>query len=586
MTEPRRTFPRAVLAVCVLAFALAACSKEDQTPPTAPAPQQPDGAPASQPPSTSLHLTDITRDSGIDFTNTCGELPAKQILEVNGNGLALFDYDRDGDLDLFVTNGAALADVEHGPGSRLYRNDGTLKFTDVTTAAKIDMRRFANGVAVGDVDGDGLEDLFVACFGPDILLRNNGDGTFSDVSQAAGIANEDRWGTSAAFGDLDNDGDLDLYVANYLEFDPRNPPPRATYKGLPVMAGPHGLTPQHDFLYLNNGDGTFRDATAETNALPEHAAFGLNTVILDFDDDGRQDIYVANDSMPGFYFRNIGVENAAPRFEEIGVISGLASNGDGGNQAAMGIAIADVDDNGLADKFITVFSSDTNTLHLNVDGKLFEDRSTSYGLGMISRPYLGWACGFFDFDLDGDEDLLMFNGHVYPEATMQTMDSDFEQTPLLFARDGRKFKRVDATDAGDWLGERHRDRSAVFGDLDGDGDIDVIVSELNGPIRVLRNDALPNADLRWLEVELRDERPGGKNPSALGARIELKAGDRTMRRWLFSGGGFQSSSPPIAQFGLDAMSGPISLTIHWPDGVEQTLADVQPNQKLIVKREK
>ncbi|HVP73938.1 MAG TPA: CRTAC1 family protein [Phycisphaerales bacterium] len=575
---------------------LASCSKE-------PAPQGPTASISPAPPATtpaaatsSIRFTDITRDAGIDVTTACGVLPSTQILEVNGSGLALFDYDRDHDLDVFIGNGATLSDPVHGFGCRLYRNEGQMKFSDVTVAAKIDVATAATwpmGAAVGDVDGDGFEDLFIACFGPDILLHNNGDGTFSDASQRAGIAKESSWGTGAAFGDLDNDGDLDLYVANYLEFDPKHPPPRAEYKGQSVLAGPHGLKPEHDFLYLNDGAGVFREASTECGARPEQPAFGLNVVILDFDNDGSQDIYVANDSMPGFLFRNQGASPLAPgsaggsnstlRFEDIGVISGIASNGDGGNQAAMGIAIADVDDNGFPDKFVTVFSSDTNTLHLNVNGRLFEDRSTSYGLGMISRPYLGWACGFFDFDLDGDEDLLMFNGHVYPEATIQSMDSDYLQTPLLFTREGKKFRRVEASEAGAWLGEKHRDRSAVFGDLDSDGDIDVIVSELNGPIRVLCNGATATPTAHWLEVELRDERPDAKNRTGLGARLELADGDRTLRRWLFSGGGFQSSSPPMAHFGLANAAHPVSLIIRWPDGLEQRVNDIAPDRQLIVR---
>jgi hypothetical protein len=558
---------------------------------------------AAQTQSAPIRFTDVTASSGIDFTMVSGDSPSTQILEVNGSGLALLDFDRDGDLDLFAANGASLADTEHGPGSRLYRNDGELKFTDVTDAAKIDVHRWAMGVAAADYDGDGFDDLFIACFGSDILLRNNGDGTFADVSQNAGIANENRWGTSAAFGDVDNDGDLDLYVTNYLVFDPLRPPPRAKYKGVDVMTGPHGLTPQHDFLYLNNGDGTFRDISEAAGITRASASFGLNVVILDLDNDGWQDIVVANDSQPGFLFHNKGSQGSGhqgikaddqpldasmpaasmPSFEEIGVISGIASNIDGANQAAMGIGIADVDDNGLPDKFTTVFSSDTNTLHLNVNGRLFEDRSTSFGLGMVSRPYLGWACGFFDLDLDGDEDLLMFNGHVYPEATMSSMDSEYQQTPLLFAREGKKFRRVSAETAGEWLAQRHRDRSAVFADLDNDGDIDVIVNELNGPVRVLRNDAAGD----WLIVELRDERPQSKNRSALGGRITLTdAAQHAQRRWIFSGGGFQSSNPHLAHFGIAAGAPrPLTLSITWPDGFSQTIENVEPNQRLTVKRQ-
>lgn len=540
-----------------------------------------------------LHFTDVSADSGLDAVMTCGRQPSREILEVNGGGLGLIDFDNDGDLDVFVAVGAALESPTAGPGSRLYENLGDLRFKDVTASAAINVRAWANGVAVGDFDGDRFDDIYIACYGPNILLRNNGNRTFSDVTDGAFFSpahlrpaspTHPEWSTSAAFGDLDGDGDLDLYVCNYLEFDANNPPPRASYKGIEVMAGPHGLRPQHDVLYENLGDGTFRDVTAQAGCLPPAPAYGLNVLIVDMDGDHRQDIIVANDSMPDFYFRNLGPVDGQVRFEEIGVISGVASNIDGGNQASMGMAVADVDANGLPDKFVTVFSSDMNTLHLNIDGRLFEDRTQTYGLGLISRTFLGWSCGFYDFDHDGDEDLLMVNGHVYPQATREAMDSDYEQAPLLFERDGRRFKRLTGETAGAWVDAAHRDRNAVFDDLDGDGDIDVIIGELNGPIRVLRNDtnAPPGAKSQepttngqqptanWLIVELRDQRGGSKNHRSLGSKIELDAGGARQTRWLFTGGGFQSSGAPHAHFAWSAPAHELTLTVTWPDGFRQT----------------
>lgn len=557
-------------------------------------------APSAKP--SSIRFADVTSQSGIDMVMTCGDPntpPEKsEVLEVNGGGLGLIDFDNDGDLDLFVVNGATMDDTEHGPGCRLYENLGNLKFRDVTAKAGIDIHRWAMGVAVGDYDGDGFDDIYVCCYGPSILLRNTGDGRFVDVTKGAGVGST-GWSTSAAFGDVDGDGDLDLYVCRYLEFDVDHRPPRVMFKGVSVMAGPQGLRAEQDSLYENRGDGTFLDITASAGCMPKNAAYGLNVVILDFDRDGKQDIVVSNDSMANFFFHNIGPVEGHPRFEEIGTPSGIAANADGSYQASMGIAIADVDGNGFPDKFTTVFSSDTNALHMNTGGRLFEDRAQQYGLAMISRPYLGWSCGFFDFDHDGDEDLFMVNGHVYPQATMASMDSDYRQNPLLFERAGKRFNRITPEAGGAWLGEKHLDRNAVFADLDNDGDIDIIIGERNGPIRIMRNDIIsssPQTPMQnppgdWLIVELKDDRQSTKNHRGLGSRIELIAhtpqGDARQTRWLFTGGGFQSSGAPYVHFGLPATTPPstVDLNIVWPDGLQQPLKNVALRQHVLVRRQ-
>jgi hypothetical protein len=523
-----------------------------------------------------LHFTDQTARSGIDVVLTSGRSPATQILEVKGGGLALIDYDNDGDLDLFLPNGAYLDATAKGPGARLYENDGHMRFTDVTARSGIDFHGWGMGVAVGDVDGNGFDDLYVAAYGPDVLLLNDGNKRFTDATARAGLGDA-RWSTTAAFGDMDNDGDLDLYVANYVEFDPAHPPPARTFFGVPVFGGPMGMTAAPDVLYENVGGGRFRDVSQASGIAAAKPSYGLGVVILDFDGDGRQDVFVGNDSMPSFLWINQG----QGRFMEQGLAAGLALNGDGEPQATMGIAIGDVNDDGRPDVFTTNFANDTNTLRVSVPGQAaWEDRTRQYNLAAVSRPFLGWATAFCDFDHDGDEDLVVFNGHVYPTATPETMDSTFRQTPLLFERTGARFERVDAARAGAWLAETHVDRSAAFGDLDGDGDVDMVVGELNGPVRVIENDG---AGAHHLVVELADRRPGVGNRHGLGSRVVLRQGAATQTRWIFSGGSFQAASAAYAHFGLPTAD-PVRLEVTWSDGVRQAVGDVGVDRRMVVDR--
>lgn len=534
--------------------------------------------PAAEPERTEgrLHFTDATSSSGLDARTVSGVDPSTQILEVKGGGLALIDYDGDGDRDVFVPNGATLGNPHEGPGAMLFRNEGGMRFTDVTEASGITHRGWSFGTAVGDVDGDGHQDIFIACFGPDVLLRNRGDGTFEDITARSGLG-DPGWATSAAFGDLDADGDLDLFVARYIEFDPANPPPNSMFKGVEVLNGPRGLVPLVDLAYENLGDGTFR-RIKEAGALGAMApSYGLNVLLVDFDGDARIDVLVGNDSAGNHVYRNATTEDSGLSFEEIGFASGLATNVNGYEQATMGIAVTDLNDDGHPDIFSSNFSSDMNTMHVSLGDFTYQDATRQYGFGVSSRPFLGWASGFFDFDHDGDEDLLVFNGHVYPQATMALMDSDYAQVPLFMESVGGRFELVAPAGV---MAEPRRDRSAVFDDLDGDGDIDVLVAELNGPVRVLRNDGAMG---HWATVELADERPGIANSSGIGSALTFKAGDWTARRWVLGGGPFQSTWSPVVHVGLPGEPGAVFVEVTWPDGVT-TAMELETNRHSRIRR--
>ena len=507
----------------------------------------------------SIQLVRPRGDAGLAMVDiTTGEDPATTIVEVKGTGLGVLDADGDGDLDLVVPNGSTLDAPTRGPGAIYLRNllmeNGRLEFEDATDGSGLENHRdWSFGVAAGDVDGDGHQDLVMATLGRDRLWLGGGDGTFEDATDRWGLGEQAGWTAAAGLGDLDGDGDLDLITVGYLDFDPFNPPGTSTFRGREVLSGPRGLKPRPDRWFENLGD------RFEPREVPSVDRYGLNLVIVDFDGDGRQDVIVGNDSHPNQYHRNLGDW----KFQEMAVRTGVATNREGDAQATMGMAIADVDEDGSPDLFSTNFSSDTNTLHVNRDD-FFDDRTRPMGLAEGSRQMLGWATEFVDFDHDGDEDVLVVNGHVYPQATLESMDSSHAQAPGLWVREGDRFQFIDPTDparssmveANPWLTDPHHDRAAVFADLDQDGDIDVVVAERNGSLRLLENRHDGEDD--WLVV-----RP----VPALGAEVVIETPRGIQRRWIRGGGPFQSNVPPEAHFGLGSLEkGPIQIRVRWPDG--------------------
>ncbi|MFT5284571.1 MAG: hypothetical protein ACI8TQ_000728 [Planctomycetota bacterium] len=515
-----------------------------------------------------LAFTDVTERAGLPTPIAVSN--PRQILEVKGGGVALFDADLDGDLDLFVPRAATLEQPENGPGARLWANEGDWNFRDAT--GSLDFKRWGMGVAVGDTDADGDDDIFVACFGRDALIENKGGLAFGERNDIG--LDSTAWGMAGAFGDFDLDGDLDLYVTNYLEFDPANPPPPSNFLGVPVFGGPRPLAAQADLLYRND-DGKFVDVTDESGCDRVEPSYGLGVVVLDFDQDGKQDILVGNDSMPNFLFH--GVDDLA--FEDVGMMSGLATNSDGAAQATMGIAIADVNEDGSPDVFTSNFQSDDNTLHVGRRGFNFHDSTTSFRLAAIGRRFVGWGALFGDFDHDADEDLIVFNGHVYSEDVAAELGTTRAQKPLYYAREGKGFRHLLAADAGDWVSTGLCARGAATGDLDGDFDLDIVVVEVGGAPRLLRNEA---SLAEGFIVELSGS-PG--NLHALGARVHVIAGEQRQTRWIYTGGGYQSVGAAMAHFALPPETSTVNVEVNWPDGETQLLSGVEPRGRLLVSRE-
>jgi len=571
---------------------------------------------AVQPPKTTskpiAHFTDIAQKAGLHVTEVFGGVNTKKyIIETTGTGVAIFDYDNDGWPDIFIVNGTTLDPSPSAtpPTSHLYHNNHDGTFTDVTQKAGLTHTGWGQGVCVGDYDNDGWEDLYVTYYGKNVLYHNKGDGTFSDVSEKAGVAGSGKsWGNGCAFVDYDRDGHLDLMVANYVDFDLSTAPapgdrPSCMWKGVPVMCGPRGLTPAKNILYHNRGDGTFEDVSAKSHIDQADGHYSLSVSTLDYDDDGWPDIFVACDSTASILYHN----NRDGTFTDVAITAGAAFNDDGRAQAGMGSTVADYNDDGHLDIFKTNFSDDTSTLYRNNGNGTFDDVTYPAGLGLNTK-YLGWGTMFFDFDNDGWPDLLLVNGHVYPEVDSQHLGSTFQEPRILYHNNGNGTFTDISADSGPGITTPQSSRGLAIGDLWNNGQLSAVVSNMNAPPSLLVNDVRPPN--HWIAFHLIGTSYATsshkRNPTlapasapqappplasssftsstsstsfassrdALGARITMKAGSRLFVDEVRSGSSYDSNSDMRVHFGLGSATKIDSVQIRWPSGLAETFTNL------------
>jgi enediyne biosynthesis protein E4 len=519
-------------------------------------------------------LVDITEKSGIHFLHTASP-ESKYIVESMSGGVLLVDYDRDGWPDIYFTNAPTVDMAIKGQKSlgALYHNNHDGTFTDVTAKAGLTTPCFAMGGAVGDYKNDGWPDLYITCLGGNILYRNNGDGTFTDVTKQAGVA-DGRWSTGASFGDYDGDGFLDLMVTNYVDFHLDDLPgfgtaPNCKYRGIDVQCGPRGLRGAGDALFHNNGNGTFTEVSKTAGVDDPSGYYGMGTVWVDFNNSGRPDIYVANDSTPKFLYKNLG----NGKFSEIGLESGTAVSEDGSEQASMGIAMGDYNHKGFPSIYVTNFSDEYDSLFRNDGNWSFTDVSYPSGVALPSLPWVKWGTAFVDFDNDGWLDLIAVSGHVYPQVDNMPSGGGYREPKLLHLnqKDGAF---CDASDqAGPALLERRVSRGLAVGDLFNDGNVDVVIEDLVGAPMILKNLGVPGR--HWVSFELAGTK---SNRLAIGARIKLIAGGMTQTDEIHSGGSYLSQNDLRVHFGLAGATKIDRVEIRWPSGKMDTLTDLPADQ--------
>ena len=520
-----------------------------------------------------IQLKDVTQETGITFIHTDGGCGRRYIVETVSAGLALFDYDNDGDVDIYFLNGAPLpgTKVDEPPTNALYRNDGRWRFTDVSHEAGVADIGYGLGVAVGDYDNDGDQDLYLNNFGPNVMYRNNGDGTFTDATQPTGTQNGNRVGAGACFLDIDKDGDLDLYVANYLEFSFEGHVP-VTIHGVPVYPGPNRYPPLPDTLYRNDGDGTFTDVSVESG-VAAHAGWGMGIVCSDYDNDGDPDIFVGNDVAENFFFENDGTG----KFEEVGLVVGASYDLRGNPQGSMGVDCGDYNNDGWLDFSQTSYQGQHTVLYENVSGSLLEDVTLVTGAGAGTVPYVTWGNGLVDFDSDGDRDIFVACGHLYD--TVDRLDdttSYLARNILLMNTGDGRFVNV-SRQSGDGLAVKLSSRGAAFDDLDGDGDVDAVILNSRREPTILRNDS--DSDNHWVQIRLRGVK---SNRDGVGARVTVVAGDLTQVDEVHSGRGYQSHYGTRLHFGLGDHDRIDRIEVRWLGGGVDVLADPATDRALTI----
>ncbi len=536
-------------------------------------------SPAAQAP---FQFTDVAAKAGLTAPVIYGDPDKKKyILETNGCGIAFFDYDHDGWIDIFAPGGSRLVGAAPSTSNRLYKNNRDGTFTDVTRKAGLERAAWASGVCIGDYNNDGFDDLFVSCWGQNILYRNNGNGTFTDVTKEAGLLHvKPEWGAGCTFTDYNRDGFLDLFVGTYLNFDLKTVPlpgagENCNWKGIAVNCGPKGLPTGHNFLYRNNGNGTFTDVSESSGIAKVDRRYAMTAVAADFDDDGWPDIFVACDSTPSILYKN----NHDGTFTDISLEAGVAYNEDGREQAGMGVAVGDASNSGRLDIFKTHFADDTPILYKNSGKGHFEDITSKAGLGAFTR-YVGWGAGFADFDNDGFLDLLFVNGSVYPEVELYFAEFKYKNPRVLLRNLGNgEFQDVSGV-CGPGIIARHSSRGCAFGDFDNDGNVDVAIMNMGEPPSLLRNETR-NSN-RWLKLKLIGTK---SNRSAIGARAFVTAGGRRQRQEVLSQSSFYSQSDLRLHFGLGSADA-ADVEIHWPSGLKETYLGVKSNRIVLLQEGK
>jgi hypothetical protein len=542
--------------------------------------ETPKAPPASPTHGSPALFVDVTRAAGIDFHLNCGSKEKLYIVETQCGGAAAFDYDNDGWMDILLVDGSSVEDYRAGKchPARLYHNNHDGTFADVSAKSGLNFCGWGYGVAVGDYDNDGWEDVYITGFHGSALYHNNHNGTFTEVTAKVGVATADRWGTSASFGDYDNDGNLDLYVANYVDVDMNNLPkfgdgPFCQYRGIPVNCGPRGLKGARDRLYHNNGDGTFTDVT-ERLGIDPNSYYGLGVLWLDYDKDGCLDLYVANDSSPSLLYHN----NCKGGFTEVGAETGVAYSSDGHEQAGMGVDSADYDGDGWPDIVKTNFSDDANNLYHNDHNGEFTDLAGAAGIGAISTPYLGFGAKFLDFDNDGWPDLFIVNGHVDPQVEGQSFGVGYAERPFLFHNlTSGKFEEI-AEQAGAALTRKYVGRAAVAADFWNRGRMDLLITNLDAPPVLLRNE-VPSPG-HWLTIKVVGTK---SNRDGFGAKVEVAAGGATRYAEVRASGSFESSHDARAHFGLGSTTRVDSIVIRWPSGQLDKLGPEAADQELVIQ---